>query len=133
MIAAPTIPMTIDLAVGSHHDDELDQATRALLRELDELGVDAQLAPAAQARAGAKGDVVTCGAILLAVLPVAVPKLLDFLNSWISRDRERRATLKIDCGGKSIELCLAGRSANKADTAALLAAAARLSAAAAQP
>ncbi len=86
--------------------DECDSLTRELRSELLELGVGSvdfvsgkDLLPGAKA-----ADPVTIGALMLAVVPVFLPKLLEYLQSWTMRAESRRIRVKTQVGDRSIEL-----------------------------
>jgi hypothetical protein len=101
-------PISLMVAVGYEHssDDELDALTRALRSELDELGLGkAELTTAGRTPDRAKAsDPVTLGALAIAVLPVVLPKLIDFLENWMKRDGERKIKLTCGAGDKRIEI-----------------------------
>jgi hypothetical protein len=81
-------------------DEELDGATRQLLSELRELNVESvELVRSEAAPAGTKGDPVTLGAISLTVLPVAIPSIITFIQTWVMRKQGRTVKFK----GKGIE------------------------------
>lgn len=89
--------------------DDIDALTRSLSAELEEIqgAVDVKLAPSEEmAPQGSKTgvEVVTLGALLLAILPNAVPALIDFLKEWALRPGSPPVTLKVKQGKKSIEL-----------------------------
>ncbi|MFH5833005.1 hypothetical protein ACG2F4_10105 [Halalkalibaculum sp. DA3122] len=85
--------------------DEIDQLTRQLLRELREEEVEsAELAKQGELPAGAKSvEAVTLGAIIMAVLPKAVPKVIELLQAWIERGSGRIVKFKGEIGGEQVE------------------------------
>lgn len=87
------------------YPDEIDQLTRQLLQELREEDVEsAELARKKELPAGAKSaEVITLGAIIMAVLPKAIPKIIDLLQAWMERGTGRRVTFKGKVGGEDIE------------------------------
>jgi hypothetical protein len=106
--------LLINIKFAEATADELDALTRSLGQELDTLGISEPIpieSPAAPA--GSKGDPVTLGALAIAVLPVALPKIFDFLRSWVEREPKQRAIRVSLTSGKrqvSIELPVDGDS-----------------------
>jgi hypothetical protein len=100
-------PTQIQLQVTTEDGDpdEIDQLTRQLLKELRSDDVEsADLMRKVSQTPGAKSvEVVTLGAIIMAVLPKAVPKIIDLLQGWIERGTGRRVLLKGEIGGKNVE------------------------------
>src|SRR5687768_764459 len=89
-----SVPLLIRLVVDENDDEEqVDATSRALRSELEELpGIeDARQATTAEAteRAPRQGtrsaELITLGTVALAVLPGAVPALIDFLKEWLLR------------------------------------------------
>ena len=53
---------------------------------------------------GAKGtDPATLGALAIVVLPVVLPKLIEFIESWLMRGENRRVKIKVQDGERVIE------------------------------
>ena len=80
-------------------DRELDRLTRQLRREILEMDVeDVALVESEEAPAGAKGDTITLGALLVtaAASGSLFPGLFDLLKSWLTRHGLRSVTLEID-------------------------------------
>jgi hypothetical protein len=85
--------------------EQVDDLTRQLLTELRDLEVEsAELATAGPAPEGAKsGEAVTVGAIALTVLPTFLPKVVDFVQAWVTRGEGRVVKFKGKVGGQQIE------------------------------
>ncbi|MDR8393016.1 hypothetical protein NC796_17805 [Aliifodinibius sp. S!AR15-10] len=85
--------------------DEVDQLTRQLLMELRDEDVEsAELVREASQTKGAKSvEAITLGAIVMAVLPKAVPKIIELLQAWIERGTGRRVSFKGNIGGENVE------------------------------
>ncbi len=86
-------PMDVILTLGCSEldDSKLDAMTRAVTRSLQDEGLDAAMAPAADGVPGIKGDAVTIGTIALSLIGsggVAVT-LLQVLKAYL----ERKSTL----------------------------------------
>ncbi|HEU0292219.1 MAG TPA: hypothetical protein VFR47_05760 [Anaerolineales bacterium] len=86
-------------------DEDLDHMARQLLLELKDLDVEsAHLASGGSAPGGTKGvDPITAGTIALAVLPTMLPKVLEFLQAWSLRDRDRTIKFKGKLADQQIE------------------------------
>ena len=101
-----SIQLHLDLQMGEDAvPDELDLLTRQLHRELRELDVEeVDLIKDTQAPEGTKSaEVVTLGALAVAVLPTVLPKLIDFLQAWAMRADNRTIKVKTQVGEKSLE------------------------------
>jgi len=100
-------PATIQVQIKTDDGDpdEIDQLTRQLLRELRYEDVEsAELLRDDSLPPGAKSvEAVTLGAIMMAVFPKAVPRIIELLKTWVERGAGRRVTLKGEIGGKNIE------------------------------
>ena len=86
--------------------DELDYLTRQLQSELDDLDVGTiDLVKEEDIPAGTKTiEAVTLGTLALTVLPTFLPKLVEFLQSWVLRAEDRKVKIKTQVGDQSIEL-----------------------------
>ena len=85
--------------------DDIDVLTRSLSAELQEIpgAVDVKLATSEEmAPQGAKtgAEVVSLGALLLAILTDAIPALIDFMKEWALRPGSPPVTLKVKQGKK---------------------------------
>ncbi|MDZ7689573.1 MAG: hypothetical protein U5K69_00125 [Balneolaceae bacterium] len=85
--------------------DEIDRLTRQLLLELREEDVEsAELAREDNLPPGAKSvEAVTLGAIVMAVLPNAIPKIIELVQSWIERGTGRNVVFKGQINGENVE------------------------------
>ena len=106
-MADTPIELVLQIDPGPDSDPgELDDLARQLLGELRELSAveDARLAAGGPAPAGAKSaDVVTAGAIIVAVLPPLVSKLIDFIQAWSLRGQSRTVKFKGVIDGHTVE------------------------------
>ena len=107
--------------------DDIDALTRSLSEELEEVPEvsDVKLALSEEmAPQGSKTgvEVVTLGALLLAILPKAIPALIDFLKEWALRPGSPPVILKFN----GIELEYDPRTTSVADIARLIDAVGRL-------
>lgn len=90
--------INLTLQIQNTDDDfdaeELDHLTQILKSNLDEVGVESvTLMRDQETPAGAKGDSITIGALLVAVLPATLPKLMDFLQAWVLRHKDQTVKL----------------------------------------
>jgi len=86
--------------------DERDRVTRRLRRDLSELDVESvELSRGAKVPKGAKSaEAVALGSLAVAVLPVAIPKVIELLPDWLMRGDNRTLKLKLQVGENSAEI-----------------------------
>ena len=85
--------------------EDIDRITRQLSSELRELGVESVKLSAGAAPAGAKSaDALTLGALTVCVLPPMIPKLMEYLESWVGRTKARTVKIKIQAGDRMIDV-----------------------------
>lgn len=102
-----TAQLLLQVSAGPDADpEELDRATRNLRNELRELDVEsAELVREGESPEGAKSaDPVTLGALAVAVLPVVVPRLVEYLQAWTLRGEGRTVKVKTQVGDRTVEL-----------------------------
>jgi hypothetical protein len=116
-ISSPPVPGVIDMVDSeitqlvlevSAQDatiEDIDQLTRQLLGELRELDAESvALMRAVAAPDGTKsGDPVTTGAIVMAILPNVLPKLIEVVQSWVARGSGRTVKFKGKVAGMTID------------------------------
>lgn len=85
--------------------EEVDEAARQVLADVRQLEVEsAELLTAGRAPEGTKAtEVVTLGAIAVAVLPAVLPKVVDLLQAWALRGQNRTVKFKGKVAGQEIE------------------------------
>ena len=91
------IPIDLELEEADADTERLDELTIQLMRELQDLGVDSvERQSEGPPPEGTKGDPVafTWGALALAVVPTLLPKLVEFLQSWVMRGESRKVVIK---------------------------------------
>jgi hypothetical protein len=100
------LKMSLQINTSSDiNEEELDLLTRQLLDEIQELEVESvEMVRDNKAPKDAKGDPITLGALALAVLPGLLPKLIDFLQNWLTRRKDQKVRVKIGVGDRSVEL-----------------------------
>jgi hypothetical protein len=91
-------------------DDELDRITRRLMAEIQTLDVESvELLRDELTPEGAKSaEALTLGALLMAVLPGAIPPLVGLIQAWLLRDKNRKVKIKTEVEGRLVELEYSG-------------------------
>jgi hypothetical protein len=86
--------------------EDLDKLTRQLRREIEDLGVESvRLAADEPAPSGTKSmEAVTLGALAVAVLPTALPRLIEFLQAWSLRGKDRTVKIKATVGDRTVDV-----------------------------
>jgi hypothetical protein len=100
-----TTELKLEISASDVTVEDIDNMTRQLLSELRELDVEsAELAKGGRAPDGTKSiDPVTIGSIAIAVLPTALPKVVDAIQAWVLRGNNRTVKFKGRVGGQAIE------------------------------
>ena len=101
--------MILQIDAGADADaEERDQLARQLRTRLEELpeveSVDLLRGGEAPKGARVAGDPITWGALVLAILPNAIPKLFEVLNGWTMRGENRKVKIKTQVGDRSVEV-----------------------------
>ena len=102
----PSANVTLQIVEADQDADELDRLTRDLRDEIQDLDVGpVELVRGGSAPAGAKAlEALTLGSLAVSVLPAAVPKLVEFLQSWAMRGESRKIKIKTQVGDRSVEV-----------------------------
>ena len=99
------IIVTID--AGQEVDaDRLDRLTRQLRSELLDLDTESvELVTSEEIPAGTKSaEAISVGTIAIAVFPAFLPKVIEHLQSWTTREEQRKIKIKTQIGDRSIEV-----------------------------
>jgi len=112
-MSATTEPLHLSLYIelgDEVDDDELDRITRRLMAEIQTLNVESvELLRDELPPEGAKlAEAITLGALLMAVLPGAIPPLLGLVQSWLLRDQSRKVKIRTEIEGQTVELEYSG-------------------------
>jgi len=92
----------IRLSFGDDDVEYLDRQTRLLQRDLNAIGVPADVVREEAAPDGARGAAEIIGLLQVgALLPVVVPKLMDMLQSWLTS--RKGSVIKIKVGDLEVE------------------------------
>jgi hypothetical protein len=97
----PTQEIQLDLTLAETGADaeRLDDLTRRLMRDMQDLGAEYVERPTAgPTLEGAKGVDFTWGALALGAVPAFLPKLVEFLQAWSLRGENRRIKIKTPAG-----------------------------------
>lgn len=92
--------LLISLSIEDGDQIELDELTRQLRSEIEQLKVDAiESVSAGEAPKGTKAvDWVLVGNLTVALAPSVIPPLFDLLKSWIDRKPSTPVKIKIKVG-----------------------------------
>jgi len=105
MTAEETLKFELEISAEDTTESDIDRMTRNLLAELRETDVESvKLVTSDSAPSGTKsGDPVTTGAIVLAVLPTFLPKIVEFVQAWALRGYGRTVKFKGKINGQTVE------------------------------
>jgi hypothetical protein len=105
MVDQNTLQMTVQIALDESDAEELDALARQLAGELSDLDVESvELVRAGAAPEGTKSaEIITLGAVAVAVLPALLPKMVEFCQAWALRGQGRTVKFKGNVGGQDIE------------------------------
>ena len=98
-----TVTLTLSLD-DEAHPDEVNRATTQLYETLLKSEADSVQKPRSDTlEAGAKGDPITIGAIVLGLSVAATPGIVEIVKSWLARRHLESVTVKIKLGDDEIE------------------------------
>jgi hypothetical protein len=102
-------PLNLTLLVDAGRDvlpEDVDALTRRLRDEIEEVGVESvHLHTDHAAPSGTKSvEAVTLGALALTILPTALPRLIEFLQAWSLRSKDRTVKIKASVGDRSVDV-----------------------------
>src|SRR2546425_4583661 len=101
--------VTLMLHIDAEADvdaDKLSQLTGYLRSELEDMDIESVTDVRNQAvPSGAKVvDPLTAGALVVAVLPAVLPKVMEFIQAWTLRGQGHTVKIKAQCGDRSVEV-----------------------------
>ena len=90
------IELSLEISASDASEDEVDALTRQLLNELNDMEVEsAELTKGGAAPDGTKSvDPVIMGQIAVAVLPIAISKIVEAIQAWALRGDNRTVKFK---------------------------------------
>ena len=96
----------IELSLEGGDSAELDELTRQLTTEVEELSVDSvKQVSAGSAPAGTKAaDFTAIGQIAVTLAPTIVPPLFELLKSWVERKPSTPVKVRVRVGRKTAEI-----------------------------
>ena len=95
MESSGPIQFSIEVSESNAADEDIDQMTRQLLSELNEIDIEsAELTKGGAAPRGSKGDMMTIGSIAVAVLPAFLPNVVSLVQDWVKRGDGRTVKFK---------------------------------------
>ena len=98
--------LTIEVSVDQSDTNELDELSRQLRTELEELRVDSvDWVSAGPAPDGTKAvDSAAVGQMIVALAPTISPPLFEWLNSWLERKPSTRVMIKVKVGKRTAQI-----------------------------
>jgi hypothetical protein len=98
--------LLIELSLEGGDSAELDELTRQLTAEVEELNVDSvEQVSAGPAPAGTKAaDLTAIGQMAVTLAPAIVPPLFELLKSWVERKPSTPVRVKVRVGRKTAEI-----------------------------
>lgn len=98
--------LLIELSLEGGDSAELDELTRQLATEVEELNVDSvEPVSAGAAPAGTKAvDLTAIGQMAVTLAPTIVPPLFELLKSWVERKPSTPVKVKVRVGRKTAEI-----------------------------
>jgi len=99
--------LTIEVdAGGDALAEDVDALTRRLRSEIQDFGVeDVALKTTTGVPAGTKSvEAVTVGALAVTLLPQVLPRLIEFLQAWSLRSKDRTVKIKASVGDRSVDI-----------------------------
>jgi hypothetical protein len=102
-----TTRLTIEVdAGGDALPEDVDALTRRLRSEIQDFGVeDVTLKTTTAVPAGTKSvEAVTVGALAITLLPQLLPRLIEFLQAWSLRGKDRMVKIKASVGDRSVDI-----------------------------
>jgi hypothetical protein len=86
--------------------EDVDALTRRLRSEIQDFGVEeVTLKTTTAVPAGTKSvEAVTVGALAITLLPQVLPRLIEFLQAWSLRGKDRTVKIKASVGDRSVDI-----------------------------
>ena len=98
--------LLIELSLEGSDPSELDELTRQLRTEVEELNVDSvEQVSAGVAPEGTKAaDFAVIGEMAVTLAPAIIPPLFDLLKSWVQRKPSTPVTVKVRVGKRTAQI-----------------------------
>jgi len=99
------LTLRIAKADGEADVEDLDQLTHTLMKNLGNMDIESvTLLYDQDYLPGAKGDPFIIGGLLIAILPAALPKVVEFLQKWALRNKDYVIRAKVQKGDRTAEI-----------------------------
>jgi hypothetical protein len=101
-----TAELLIELSLEGGDDAELDELTRQLRTEVEELNGDSvEQVSAGTAPGGTKAvDLAAIGQMAVTLAPAIVPPLFDLLKSWVERKPSTPVKVRVKVGKRTAQI-----------------------------
>ena len=98
--------LLIELSVDNGDPAELDELTRQLRTEIEDLNIDSvEQVSAGAAPEGTKAvDLTAIGQMAVTLAPAIVPPLFDLLKSWVERKPSTPVRIKVKVGKRTAQI-----------------------------
>jgi hypothetical protein len=98
--------LVIELLLEGGEPAELDELTRQLRTEVEELNIDSvEQVSAGVAPEGTKAaDLAAIGEMAVTLAPAIIPPLFDLLKSWVQRKPSTPVTVKVRVGKRTAQI-----------------------------
>ena len=102
---ATSLTIVVDAGTDALAED-VDALTRRLRTELQDFGVEhVTLQTGTATPSGTKSvEAVTLGALAVTILPQLLPRLIEFLQAWSLRTKDRTVKIKATVGDRSVDI-----------------------------
>ena len=96
----------IELSLEGGEPAELDELTRQLRAEVEELNIDSvERVPAGDAPEGTKSaDLSAIGQMAVTLAPTIIPPLFELLKSWVERKPSKPVKIKVRVGKRTAQI-----------------------------
>lgn len=101
-----TTELLVELSLEGGDAAELDELTRQLRAEMEDLNVDSvEQVSAGEAPEGTKAvDLAAIGQIAITLAPAIVPPLFDLLKSWVERKPSTPVKVRVKVGKRTAQI-----------------------------
>ena len=101
-----TTELLVELSLERGDAAELDELTRQLRAEMEDLNVDSvEQVSAGEAPEGTKAvDLAAIGQIAITLAPAIVPPLFDLLKSWVERKPSTPVKVRVKVGKRTAQI-----------------------------
>lgn len=98
--------LLIELSIDNGDPAELDELTRQLRTEIEELNIDSvEQVSAGVAPEGTKAvDLTAIGQMAVTLAPAIIPPLFDLLKSWMERKPSTPVKIKVKVGKRTAQI-----------------------------